>query len=153
MTFLFFLSTFSSCYFSDTFCSLSSLSLYISPYLNRFIFSLSLSSVGLLFLCDVTFLHYLSHPWVLFGPISLPPTIHLPSLFSWCLAGKAFVDNWLVEGVDRCCMPWLRALISSLPLLFSSSFSATPHHAGSLWITVWLKCEIFSGFEVSIKHW
>lgn len=38
-------------------------------------------------------------------PPAPPPTLTLlRSLFSQCLARKAFVDNWLVEGGDRCCV-------------------------------------------------
>lgn len=72
-----------------------------------------------------------------FDPVfhsSSPPLWHdsfplsvLPSLFSPRLACKAFVANWLAEGVDRCCMPWLRALISSLALpLFHFLFLTLP---------------------------
>lgn len=37
------------------------------------------------------------------APTPTLPSPH-PSLFSQCLARKAFVDNWLVEGGDRCCV-------------------------------------------------
>lgn len=126
---------------------------YLSPYISFLIlipvfFSFFLSSVlTLTAMCPHTPPTIFSILGCLscFAPIShslSPPLLHDSSLpisppipVFLCLARKAFVDNWLVEGGDRCCMPWLRAL--SFPPCLSLSrlfFSATPYLSNSLWI-------------------